>query len=450
MINAGSDVWVERAGTLERVDCPVDPTHVEQLIRRLAASGGRRIDRSSPSVDVRLTDGSRLHAILPPLAIDGPALTIRRFSVRHLELAELTTPDQLELLVDAVAKRATIVIAGATSSGKTTLLNALGAHVSDDERLVTVEDAAELRIPKPHVVRLEARLESSTLPAVSIRELVRHALRMRPDRIICGEMRGAEALDLIQAMNTGHRGSLTTVHANSPADALRRIETMMLLGDADLPLRAVREQLAACIDVIVMMGRTEGAGRSVMTVAEVPERGAGDTWTTTTLADRDAVRNAPSRPWSTPTREALVIPKRTLEVSPNVARVDRTEPIDALDRRLRTLTADLGIDVTVSPLLSLAAFAAAVFVFAGRLGGTAVAIGAVAVVVMSPVFAERFAARRKSRRAVDALPDHCAALARSLRSGARWRWPSSNSMSWAVPGRSCRYRWRDSQRPPGR
>ena len=299
MINAGSDVWVERAGTLERVDCPVDPTHIEQLIRRLAASGGRRIDRSSPSVDVRLTDGSRLHAILPPLAIDGPALTIRRFSVRHLELAELTTPDQLELLVDAVAKRATIVVAGATSSGKTTLLNALGAHVSHDERLVTIEDAAELRIPNPHVVRLEARLESSTLPAVSIRELVRHALRMRPDRIICGEMRGAEALDLIQAMNTGHRGSLTTVHANSPADALRRIETMMLLGDADLPLRAVREQLAACIDVIVMMGRTEGSGRSVMTVAEVPTRGADDTWSTTTLTDRGAVRNAPSRPWST-------------------------------------------------------------------------------------------------------------------------------------------------------
>ena len=299
MINAGSDVWVERAGTLERVDCPVDATHVEQLIRRLAASGGRQIDRSSPSVDVRLADGSRLHAILPPLAIDGPALTIRRFSVRHLELAELTTPVQLELLVDAVTKRATIVIAGATSSGKTTLLNALGAHVSDDERLVTVEDAAELRIPKPHIVRLEARLESSTLPAISIRELVRHALRMRPDRIICGEMRGAEALDLIQAMNTGHRGSLTTVHANSPADALRRIETMMLLADADLPLGAVREQLAACIDVIVMMGRTEGAGRSVMAVAEVPERGAGDTWTTTPLTDRNGVRNDPSRPWST-------------------------------------------------------------------------------------------------------------------------------------------------------
>ena len=243
-----------------------------QLVRRLASNAGRRIDRTEPSVDVRLKDGSRLHAIIPPLAVDGPCLTIRRFAVRSIDLAELAAPAAEHLLTKAVADQQTIIIGGGTSSGKTTLLNALAAFIDPDSRVVTIEDAAELRLPGNHVVRLETRNATEGIRPVGLRELVRNALRMRPDRIICGEMRGAEALDLVQALNTGHRGSLSTVHANSASGVLRRIETMMLLGDADLPLRAIREQLADCIDLVVMTSRGDAGVRHVVEIARVPER----------------------------------------------------------------------------------------------------------------------------------------------------------------------------------
>lgn len=270
MVNGDGAVWVERAGRLERTDLRLDASQSEHLVRRLAARVGRRIDQTRPSVDVRLVDGSRLHAIIPPLAVDGPCVTIRRFRTRDLHLDDLAEPLAQKILQRAVEDSLTIIVAGGTSSGKTTLLNALGGCIDPDTRLVTIEDAAELRLPGRHIVRLETRGATEGTDAVGLRELARHALRMRPDRIICGEMRGAEALDLVQAMNTGHRGSLSTVHANGASDALRRIETMMLLGEADLPLHAVREQIASCIDLVVMMSRRPDGARRVESIAAVP------------------------------------------------------------------------------------------------------------------------------------------------------------------------------------
>ncbi len=272
MVNGDGAVWVERSGRLEHTGHRLDPAESEHLVRRLAARVGRRIDQTRPSVDVRLADGSRLHAIIPPLAVDGPCITIRRFTNRELGLENLAEPAACELLRAAVARSLTIIVAGGTSSGKTTVLNALGRGIDPDARIVTIEDAAELRLPGRHIVRLETRVATEGTPATGLRELVRHALRMRPDRIICGEMRGAEALDLVQAMNTGHRGSLSTVHANSAPDALRRIETMMLLGEADLPLQAVREQIASCVDLVVMTSRRPDGSRGVDSIAAVPSR----------------------------------------------------------------------------------------------------------------------------------------------------------------------------------
>jgi len=272
MVNGDGSVWVERRGRLERTGQSLEPETTLQLVRRLASNAGRRIDRTEPSVDVRLKDGSRLHAIIPPLAVDGPCLTIRRFAVRSIDLSELAAPAAKHLLMKAVADQLTIIIGGGTSSGKTTLLNALVAFIDSDSRVVTIEDAAELRLPGNHIVRLETRNATEGIRSVGLRELVRNALRMRPDRIICGEMRGAEALDLVQALNTGHRGSLSTVHANTASGVLRRIETMMLLGDADLPLQAIREQLADCIDLVVMTSRGDAGARRVVEIARVPER----------------------------------------------------------------------------------------------------------------------------------------------------------------------------------
>ncbi len=271
MVNGDQSVWVERQGALTRTELQVNAEQAVQLARRLASSSGRRIDAAHPAVDVRMADGSRLHAVIPPLAVDGPCITIRRFAQHHVCLSDLAETSAVELLADAVTQRQTVIVAGATSSGKTTLLNALGAFLPVDERVVTIEDAAELRLPGNHVVRLETRAATEATAPVGLRELTRHALRMRPDRIVCGEMRGAEALDLIQAMNTGHRGSLSTVHANSASDSLRRIETMMLLGDAELPLMAIREQLASCIDRIVMMGRHRDGRRLVQSIHRVPD-----------------------------------------------------------------------------------------------------------------------------------------------------------------------------------
>lgn len=271
MVNGDGSVWVERSGRLELTNQRLEPHESEHLVRRLAAKAGRRIDQTRPSVDVRLADGSRLHAIIPPLAIDGPCITIRRFTARAIPLSEMAAPTACSLLERAVHESKTIVVAGGTSSGKTTLLNALASGIHSDERVVTIEDAAELRLPGRHVVRLETRTATEGTEPVGLRELIRHALRMRPDRIVCGEMRGAEALDLVQAMNTGHNGSLSTVHANGPSDALRRIETMMLLGDADLPIDAVREQIASCIDFVVMTSRGRHGVRHVVEVAAVPD-----------------------------------------------------------------------------------------------------------------------------------------------------------------------------------
>jgi len=224
MVNGPGPVWIERSGDLRATDVQVDLATIELLVERVVAPLGLRVDRTSPLVDARLPDGSRVNVIIPPLAIDGPCITVRRFGTRAIPLAELCAPEVASMLEEAVTARANVIVSGGTGAGKTTLLNALAAVIPDGERIVTVEDAAELRLPGRHVVRLEARpANADGVGAVTVRALVRNALRMRPDRIVVGEVRGAEALDMLQAMNTGHEGSLSTCHANSPADALRRV-----------------------------------------------------------------------------------------------------------------------------------------------------------------------------------------------------------------------------------
>ena len=270
MVNGPSGVWVERAGSLERTGVRLDAPAIEHLIEKVIAPLGLRVDRSSPLVDARLADGSRVNAVVPPLAIDGPYLTVRRFGARAVPLSSFCPPAVASLLEWAVRSRMNVVVSGATGAGKTTLLNALAAHIGDGERVVTIEDAAELQLPGSHVVRLEARpANAEGAGEVTIRDLVRNALRMRPDRIVVGEVRGAEALDMLQAMNTGHEGSLSTCHANSPADALRRIETMVLMGEVALPLGAVRDQLGAAVDFVVQVARGAEGRRGIVEVAEV-------------------------------------------------------------------------------------------------------------------------------------------------------------------------------------
>lgn len=269
MVNGAGPVWVERDGRLERTDVVVDRATVDHLVVRVLAPVGARADRSAPLADARLPDGSRVHVVVPPLAVDGPCITIRRFGARRVPVAEFAPAEVALLLRRAVVERRQVLVSGGAGAGKTTLLNALAAELDPAERVVTVEDAAELRLPGPHVVRLEARPPSAEgTGAVTVRDLVRAALRMRPDRIVVGEVRGAEALDMLQAMTTGHDGSLSTLHANSPADALRRLETMVLMG-ADLPLAAVREQVASAVDLVVQVARGGDGGRRVVAVAEV-------------------------------------------------------------------------------------------------------------------------------------------------------------------------------------
>lgn len=269
MVNGPGRVWVERDGHLERTVVALDRPAVERLVARVLLPTGARADRSRPIADARLADGSRVHVVVPPLAVDGPCITIRRFGARRIAVDDVAAPEVAALLRRAVAERRQIVISGGAGTGKTTLLNALAAHIHTDERIVTVEDAAELRLPGRHVVRLEARAGSAEgTGEVAIRDLVRAALRMRPDRIVVGEVRGAEALDMLQALNTGHDGSLSTCHASSPGDALRRLETMVLTG-ADLPLRAVREQIASAVDLVVQLARRADGSRHVVAVAEV-------------------------------------------------------------------------------------------------------------------------------------------------------------------------------------
>jgi pilus assembly protein CpaF len=292
MVNGPGPVWVERAGRLERLDVRLDRTTIEHLVERVVGPLGLRVDRSSPLVDARLPDGSRVNAVVPPLAIDGPYLTIRRLAVREIDLDAVCPPDVAPLLRSAVRDRANVVVSGGTGSGKTTLLNALAAHIPDGERVVTVEDAAELRLHREHVVRLEARPSNAEgAGAVSVRDLVRNALRMRPDRIIVGEVRGAEALDMLQAMNTGHEGSLSTCHANSPADAMRRLETMVLTGSVALPLAAVREQLSSAVDLVVQVARHADGTRRIVEVAEVTSTADR----VRTIAGVDGMRAVPTR-----------------------------------------------------------------------------------------------------------------------------------------------------------
>jgi len=268
--NGPDRVYAERSGRLVREPVAFrDEEHLRQVIDRVVSSVGRRVDESSPMVDARLPDGSRVNAVLPPIALDGPLLTIRKFArapfrVDDLVAAGSLAPAQADLLERCVRGRLNIVVSGGTGTGKTTLLNALAGFIDPAERIVTVEDAAELRLPQPHVARLETRPPNvEGRGEVTLRALVRNALRMRPDRIVVGEVRGGEALDMLQAMNTGHDGSLTTVHASSPADAVRRIETMALMAGLDLPHLAVREQVASAVDVIVHLVRDGDGSRRV-------------------------------------------------------------------------------------------------------------------------------------------------------------------------------------------
>jgi pilus assembly protein CpaF len=269
MVNGGP-VWVERHGALQRTGMVLGSAELARLVDRLVGLGGTRVDRASPLADVRLPDGCRANIVVPPVAPDGPCVTIRRFALRRARLTDFADRSVGDLLAEAVVDRRNVVVVGGTSSGKTTLLNALAGHIPVGQRIVTVEDTAELSLEHPHVVRLEARRPNSDgVGEVTVRRLVVNALRMRPDRIVVGEVRGAEVLDMAQAMNSGHEGSLSTCHANSPRDALRRLEAMALLASAELPLAFVRSQLLAAIDLLVQVARRADGRREVTAVLEL-------------------------------------------------------------------------------------------------------------------------------------------------------------------------------------
>ncbi len=276
LVNSSSDVFVERGGRLERTAVQFDDDqHLMTLIERIVSRVGRRIDESSPMVDARLSDGSRVNAIIAPLSVDGPCLSIRKFAREPLRMDDLVARGALpafvaELLAGMVAARLNILISGGTGTGKTTLLNVLSAFIPHDERIITIEDAAELQLQQPHVVRLETRPPNiEGRGEVTQRALVRNSLRMRPDRIILGEVRGEEAFDMLQAMNTGHEGSLATVHANSPRDALMRLENMVGMAELSLSPRAIRQQVASSIDAVIQLSRLADGTRRLSTVSEV-------------------------------------------------------------------------------------------------------------------------------------------------------------------------------------
>jgi pilus assembly protein CpaF len=276
MVNGADRIYIERNGKIERAGVTfVDDAHLLRIIDKIVSSVGRRVDEASPMVDARLPDGSRVNAIIPPLSLRGPTLTIRKFSRDPYTMDDLInfgslTPKAAHFLAACVQGKLNVLISGGTGTGKTTTLNALSAYVPGDERIVTIEDAAELQLQQEHVITLEARPANiEGQGEVRIRELVRNALRMRPDRIIVGEVRGAETLDMLQAMNTGHEGSLTTIHANSPRDALARLETLVLTAGVDLPLRAIREQVASAFDVLVQITRLVDGSRRLSHVTEV-------------------------------------------------------------------------------------------------------------------------------------------------------------------------------------
>lgn len=276
LVNGPDNIFIERRGKLEATNVAFkDNEHLMRVIERIVSSVGRRIDESSPMVDARLQDGSRVNAIIPPLSIDGPVLSIRRFGAEPLRIASLIenkalTKDIAEMLEMCVKARLNVLISGGTGAGKTTLLNALSAYIPETERIVTIEDSAELQLQQPHVVRLETRPPNiEGKGEVTQRDLVRNALRMRPDRIVIGEVRGGEAIDMLQAMNTGHDGSLTTIHANTPRDALSRLETMIQMTGMRLGERAMRQQVAAAIELVVQVARLSDGTRRVTSISEI-------------------------------------------------------------------------------------------------------------------------------------------------------------------------------------
>ncbi|SMP53138.1 pilus assembly protein CpaF [Neorhodopirellula lusitana] len=276
LINGPKNIYVEKGGQMQKTDVEFrDGKHLLQIIDRIVSKVGRRVDETCPMVDARLEDGSRVNAIIPPLALDGAAVSIRRFGSNPLKLEDLLnyrafTPEMVMLLEGCIKARLNMIIAGGTGSGKTTLLNTLSSFIGHDDRIVTIEDAAELQLQQDHVVRLETRppnIEGSG--AVSATDLVKNALRMRPERIIIGECRGGETLDMLQAMNTGHDGSLTTVHANTPRDAISRLETLVMMAGFDLPVKAIRQQVSGAVDVLIQANRLQGGPRRVTAITEV-------------------------------------------------------------------------------------------------------------------------------------------------------------------------------------
>ena len=276
LVNRASQVFVEREGRIEETDIVFrDDKHLMQIIERIVSAVGRRVDESTPMVDARLQDGSRVNAIIPPLALDGPAMSIRRFRTDRLGANDLVdreslTKPMLDFLKGTVAARLNIIVSGGTGAGKTTLLNILSSFISSNERIVTIEDAAELMLRQRHVVRLETRPPNiEGKGAVRQRQLVINALRMRPDRIVVGEVRGEEALDMLQAMNTGHDGSLTTIHANSPRDALYRLDTMIAMANLNIPDKAIRQQVASAVNVVIQISRMSDGTRKVTSISEI-------------------------------------------------------------------------------------------------------------------------------------------------------------------------------------
>lgn len=276
LINGPKNIFVERRGQLEKTAVEFrDNAHLMQIIDRIVSKVGRRVDETCPMVDARLEDGSRVNAIIPPLALDGACVSIRRFGANPIKLEGLLnfkalTPEMVMLLEGCIKARLNIIISGGTGSGKTTLLNTLSSFIQNDQRIVTIEDAAELQLQQEHVVRLETRpnnIEGNG--AITATDLVRNALRMRPERIIIGECRGGETLDMLQAMNTGHDGSMTTVHSNSPRDAIARLETLVMMAGFDLPVKAIRQQVAGAVDLIIQANRLQGGPRRVLNITEV-------------------------------------------------------------------------------------------------------------------------------------------------------------------------------------
>ncbi len=276
MVNGPKYVYIERKGKIELSNVTFkNDEHVSNVIQRIVSSIGRRIDESSPMVDARLSDGSRVNVIIPPLALNGPTITIRKFSANPLQVSDLirfqsASPKMMSFLDACVKGRLNMIVSGGTGSGKTTLLSILSSYIPDNERIVTIEDAAELQLRQDHVVTLESRPPNiEGAGEITIRDLVRNSLRMRPDRIVVGEVRSGETLDMLQAMNTGHDGSLTTGHANSPRDMLSRLETMVLMSGMDLPVKAIREQIASALDVIVQQARMKDGSRKITNITEV-------------------------------------------------------------------------------------------------------------------------------------------------------------------------------------